>query len=1201
MGKEELVVCFQDTFEKSNNGALKQRTTRAVRSNRVYKEGFVSKAKHRNESAFIDVYSGTTFDVAKRYCPHGKVAVLNFANPENPGGGVQLGAMAQEECLCRSSNLYTCISNPNVFDEYYGYHRSIRNNFYTDRLIYTKNVTVFKDDSVVPQMLPETNWFDVDVITCAAPYLAKRKHTNGAALFNLFKSRVKNIFEAARDNNVDYLILGAFGCGAFKNPPLIVAEAFLQTIKEQNYLKDFKQIVFAIKPTGTDCPNLSTFSRQFDSYAPDAGERCVLISESLEWRLHRCPALPTESRFSDNSKFSSWQMNNNYFGKQFSILGDSISTLDGFNPKGYKIFYTDDNCVKSGVAAAKDTWWDKVIGFFGGELLVNNSWSGSRVTKLKDKDQLFPSGCSDERTAALHINDVKPDVILVYLGTNDWAFGSKTGNETRVLDEDNNELFDEAYDNMLKKIMTNYPKSEVWCCTLCETYISKRPDFKFPHQYAGIHIEEYNEIIRDVVRRNDCRLIDLYDYKVAYDSIDGSHPTNAGMNTIATMVIRSMVGFDADQFLDCEDGQHEYKVVEEYTGGTRYICSRCGKTEHKSNLPPIECQEDQHEYEMCGQDGHGDYYRCRKCGKEKFVCPWEVLTVGQDKNINNENEYVMLDPNITTVLYSDILRLTIESSGKTVQFQKDVVEVGRDQICDLLLEGETTVARRQATFLYEKDMWFLCDNFSTNGTWLNGAKIQPGKKYQLATNDEINFAMAERVIFDKHEHNAQPAGDPDAKVLAFLEAGMAAFAKSDHKDEVSLKLIIAALSDAPLYFPVEIDLEAMLGAVDPTKLKPGDTLQPTKDVKMRILTLTPESGVEFVPMFTSNDEVNKGPSASIIRFYPQDYLPKLVQMDKPVIINPFSENRFLLSKQLITEVLLPLVQNKTKPQPDVVEQPADKYIGKTIDGKYEVLKLIGRGGFYTTYLVRNIHVNKVWAMKVCDKKNRHYSPAIRENILTEPYMMQKLDHSAIPKVVDIIEDEDSIFIVRDYIEGETLETIVRMYGAQPADKVVEWGKQMCSALGYLHSQNPPLIYRDMKPANVILKPDGSIKFIDFGIMRAYKPNQISDTCYLGTKGYAAPEQFGGSQTDARTDIFGLGMTMFRLVTGINPTEPPYEIKPICLFNPNLPKGLEHIISKCTQPNPAERYQSCDELMADLNNYLSLPKPKGIFGKLFGKK
>ena len=1346
MGKEDLIICFQDTVEKSSNGSLRQRTARAIKSNRVYKEGFVSKSKHRNESASIEVYSGTTFEIAKRYRSHGKIAVLNFANPEYPGGGVQRGAMAQEECLCRSSNLFSCISAHNVFDEYYVYHRSIRSHFYTDRLIYTKDVTVFKDDSVVPQALPENDWFDVDVITCAAPYLAKRKHTNGATLFELFKSRVKNIFEAARDNNVDYLILGAFGCGAFKNPPLIVAEAFRRTIEEQNYLKDFKQIIFAIKPTGEYCPNLSTFLCKFDDYAPDAGERTALLDEPLEWRLHRYPALPTESRFSDNRKFSSWQLENKYFGKQFSVFGDSISTLDGFNPKGYKVFYAADNCVKSGVAEAKDTWWDKVIGFFGGELLVNNSWSGSRVTKLKDKDQLFPSGCSDERTAALHINDVKPDVILVYLGTNDWANGIPTleywknsgdyENWLGTMLLPNEECFDVAYEQMLTKLRANYPNAEIWCCTLCETYISKRPDFKFPHKYAGTHIEEYNEIIRDIVRRNGCRLIDLYDYKMAYDSIDGSHPTNTGMNTIATMVIREMVGQEADLFLDCENAKHDYVVSEQYTGGTKYVCAKCAKVMHTTTLlPPQEVTMDtkmtiRKDYDpsryvwgdkkvnriknvslswgnlpiyhidiendivslyrringsrdgwMSFPEGYFDEKNkpfdveekrklfqfletidftkwntnettiynienmaCGFCVTESFSCVFdddttfycatppqsqfkelveyfknffpgenmepfypdvkprdEKTSVLGGNSVTENSEYIMLDPNITTVLYSDILRLTIESSGKTVQFQKDIVEVGRDKICDLLLEGKSTVARRQATFFYEKDMWFLRDNFSTNGTWLNGAKIQPGKKYQLATNDEINFAMAERVVFDKHKRNAQPMGDPDAKVLAFLEAGMATFAKSDHKDEVSLKLIIAALSDAPLYFPVEIDLEAMLGSVDPTKLKPGDTLQPNKDVKMRILTLTPESGVEFVPMFTSNDEVNKGPSASIIRFYPQDYLPKLIQMDKPVIINPFSENRFLLSKQLITEVLLPLVQNKTKPQDDVVEQPADKYIGKTVDGKYEVLKLIGRGGFYTTYLVRNIHVNKVWAMKVCDKKNRHYSPVMRENILTEPYMMQKLNHPAIPKVVDIIEDEDSIFIVRDYIEGETLETIARMYGAQPAGKVIEWGKQMCSALGYLHSQNPPLIYRDMKPANVILKPDGTINFIDFGIMRAYKPNQSSDTCCLGTKGYAAPEQFGGSQTDARTDIFGLGMTMFRLVTGINPTEPPYEIKPICLVNPNLPKGLEYIISKCTQPNPAERYQSCDELMADLNNYLSLPKPKGIFGKLFGKK
>lgn len=216
-------------------------------------------------------------------------------------------------------------------------------------------------------------------------------------------------------------------------------------------------------------------------------------------------------------------------------------------------------------------------------------------------------------------------------------------------------------------------------------------------------------------------------------------------------------------------------------------------------------------------------------------------------------------------------------------------------------------------------------------------------------------------------------------------------------------------------------------------------------------------------------------------------------------------------------------------------------------------------------------------------------------------MMNRLDHPAIPKVVDIIEDEDSIFVLRDYIEGETLETIVKKYGAQPADKVIEWGKQLCDALRYLHFQDPPLIYRDMKPANIVLKPDGTLKIINFEIMRIYKQNQQGDTRCLGTMGYAAPEQFGGSQSDARTDIFGLGMTMYRLVTGIDPVQPPYEVRPICMINPNLPKGLEYIITKCTQKNPNERYQNCGELMEDMNNYLNLPKPKNIFQKLFGRK
>lgn len=132
------------------------------------------------------VVESTTFATAKRYIGNGKVAVLNFANPENPGGGVQNGAMAQEECLCRSSILYPCLIDDNVFTEYYQYHKELKNTFFSDRLIYTKDVTVFKDDNTIPQMMPEDEWFNVDVITCAAPYLKKRKYTNLTALKKLF-------------------------------------------------------------------------------------------------------------------------------------------------------------------------------------------------------------------------------------------------------------------------------------------------------------------------------------------------------------------------------------------------------------------------------------------------------------------------------------------------------------------------------------------------------------------------------------------------------------------------------------------------------------------------------------------------------------------------------------------------------------------------------------------------------------------------------------------------------------------------------------------------------------------------------------------------------------------------------------------------------------------------------------------------------
>ena len=270
MGREELIDCFHDTLDMANSRILKNATIKCQKSNRIYKENFLSKVPMRNEEPAIFVESSTTFATAQKYAYLGKTAVLNFANPENPGGGVHFGAMAQEECLCRSSNLYSCLSSSNVYEDYYAYHRRLKTPFYTDRLIYTKDIIVFKDDSDIPQIMSRNKWFSVDVITCAAPYFAKCKYVNIVELLQLFKDRIKNIVEAARDNDVAVLVLGAFGCGAFKNPPQIVAEAFRYVLYEQGYLQCFKQVVFAIKPISKNCPNLSAFSTVFDIRVPDS-------------------------------------------------------------------------------------------------------------------------------------------------------------------------------------------------------------------------------------------------------------------------------------------------------------------------------------------------------------------------------------------------------------------------------------------------------------------------------------------------------------------------------------------------------------------------------------------------------------------------------------------------------------------------------------------------------------------------------------------------------------------------------------------------------------------------------------------------------------------------------------------------------------------------------------------------------------------
>lgn len=253
-------------------------------------------------------------------------------------------------------------------------------------------------------------------------------------------------------------------------------------------------------------------------------------------------------------------------------------------------------------------------------------------------------------------------------------------------------------------------------------------------------------------------------------------------------------------------------------------------------------------------------------------------------------------------------------------------------------------------------------------------------------------------------------------------------------------------------------------------------------------------------------------------------------------------------------------------------------IGSVVAGNYKILSVIGRGGMSVVYLAINERANRPWAIKEVRKGQGADLEADRKEI----EMLRRLKHRNLPAIADVIEYEESLLIVMDYIEGRSLDEILKEQGPQPQEQVVRWARQICDVLFYLHTREPAVIYRDMKPANVMLKPDGEeIALIDFGAAKEYKPEKIKDTVSLGTRGYAAPEQYEEEgKSDARTDIYCFGVMLFRLLTGAA----PHSLQPVTAINPALSQGLEDIILRCTQVRKEDRYQSCGELLYDLEHY-----------------
>lgn len=283
MAREELIKIFENTvWMCENNRRLVDKIKSSMACNRVISEenadDILENLIYGNETekeVKIIVSKKRSFEAASAY--RGKhISVLNFASAINPGGGVTKGASAQEECLCRISTLYKCISASEITEAFHRKHRYAlktgkMNSLYNDDCIQTCDVTVFKSDTAKPILLSEKDWFDVDVISCAAPNLRRmsqhnkhwKKNVTDQELLDIYKKRINRVLDIARYAKSEVVILGAFGCGAFANPPELVAKAMHASIDEHKY--DFETIELAVYCPLRDTSNYEVFAKEFSA------------------------------------------------------------------------------------------------------------------------------------------------------------------------------------------------------------------------------------------------------------------------------------------------------------------------------------------------------------------------------------------------------------------------------------------------------------------------------------------------------------------------------------------------------------------------------------------------------------------------------------------------------------------------------------------------------------------------------------------------------------------------------------------------------------------------------------------------------------------------------------------------------------------------------------------------------------------------
>jgi serine/threonine protein kinase len=262
--------------------------------------------------------------------------------------------------------------------------------------------------------------------------------------------------------------------------------------------------------------------------------------------------------------------------------------------------------------------------------------------------------------------------------------------------------------------------------------------------------------------------------------------------------------------------------------------------------------------------------------------------------------------------------------------------------------------------------------------------------------------------------------------------------------------------------------------------------------------------------------------------------------------------------------------------------------GYLLGGRYRIVEVVGKGGFGAVYKANDERFQGRRIVAIKEMSDAHLSPVDRGRALKdfrqEADLLVQLKHPNLPDVSDFFEESGKAYLVMEFIEGKTLEKVQDDAGGPLDEKLVmSWALQLCNVLSYLHTQPQPIVFRDLKPSNVMVTKNGQVKLIDFGIARIFKSTAARDTTTLGSRGYAPLEQYGRGQSDARSDIYALGATLYDLLTKNVPADAPTRrINPLAFekprqLNPRISKDTEYIVLKAMAEEPKDRYQSAADM------------------------